>query len=350
MSRETDWWLNNNTLIGFSDKRGTAWHYRKELQGGEPNHYPDAIPMDDVLRRLFNFTVEERTMYIEVAPTDGESDRAFAAVPNRKAMVCSDNDDVLGVFKSGYRGHQYQEWLIDNIAILIDSSANELGIGSAGLLRNRGQAWVSIEVPDSVTTPEGVEFRPNLLGVTSFDGSLATTFKKVVTEVVCDNTKDAALGEVGQQIKIKHSRYSDLRIHDAREALAIVFTIADDFSAEVKRLCKWEITPAQFEKLLHTIVPIDEDTAKAGITRANSKREQIQMLYVRDPRAATWTGTAYGALAAFNTYAHHYTTVKNNVPRIIRNMENVVTDKFADHDKFILDQLAAITNKELVTV
>jgi hypothetical protein len=47
------------TLIGFTSKRGNAWHYRQEDQGNEPNHYPDAIPMDDVLRRLFNFEVWE---------------------------------------------------------------------------------------------------------------------------------------------------------------------------------------------------------------------------------------------------------------------------------------------------
>jgi hypothetical protein len=33
-------------LIGFTDKRGHAWHYRPEEQGDEPNHYPGAIPLD----------------------------------------------------------------------------------------------------------------------------------------------------------------------------------------------------------------------------------------------------------------------------------------------------------------
>lgn len=37
MSRETLEDLNANTLIGFTDKRGQAWHYREEMQGDEPN-------------------------------------------------------------------------------------------------------------------------------------------------------------------------------------------------------------------------------------------------------------------------------------------------------------------------
>jgi hypothetical protein len=35
---------------------------------------------------------------------------------------------------------------------------------------------VSVEVPETITTSEGVAFRSNLLACTSHDGSLATTF------------------------------------------------------------------------------------------------------------------------------------------------------------------------------
>ena len=30
MSSETSIWLDTNTLIGFTDKRGHAWHWRAE--------------------------------------------------------------------------------------------------------------------------------------------------------------------------------------------------------------------------------------------------------------------------------------------------------------------------------
>ena len=39
MSRETLSWLNTNTLIGFTDKRGTAWHWGAEEQGEQSNHF-----------------------------------------------------------------------------------------------------------------------------------------------------------------------------------------------------------------------------------------------------------------------------------------------------------------------
>ncbi len=55
MSRESLTWLNRNTLIGFTTKRGTAWHSRARHQGDEPNHYPGPIPVSDVKRRLFGW-------------------------------------------------------------------------------------------------------------------------------------------------------------------------------------------------------------------------------------------------------------------------------------------------------
>ncbi|MGH3878082.1 MAG: DUF932 domain-containing protein [Actinophytocola sp.] len=234
MSRETIQWLNTNTLVGFTDKRGRAWHYRASDQGDEPNHYPGAVPVEAVHRRLFGWQAVGCPLYVELPDLGG-----MPQVPDRKAIVRDDTGHVLGIFSGGYEPHQYGEWLVERVSAILDDG---LAIGSAGLLRNGAQAWVSVEVPENITTPEGVEFRPNLLACTSFDGSLATTYKRVVTNVVCDNTMAAGLGEQGQQLKIKHSKYSKLRIAEARDALAIVHTISDDFAAEVKALCETKVT------------------------------------------------------------------------------------------------------------
>lgn len=335
MSRETMQWLNLYTLVGFTDVRGNAWHYRQELQGIESNHYSGAIPVDDVLRRLFNFEVVDSPLFIR--NHSGE----YVMVQDRKAMVRSDNDMVLGVFKQGYQGHQYQEWLLENVATILD---DELGIGSAGLLRNGGQAWVSVEVPENITTPEGVEFRPNLLACTSFDGSLATTYKRVVTAVVCDNTRDMALSEEGQQFKVKHTRYSGYRINDARQALAIVHTMADDFATEVANLTSWKVSDAEFQRHLQVMVPINDELAKVGITKAEKKRAEIINLYYNDERSAPWKGTAYGVAMAYNTWGQHFRSVRKGVPRVVRNMENLVTGKIGTEDADVMKVLVDVTS------
>lgn len=335
MSSETEKWLNTMILCGFTDKRGNAWHYRKDLQGIEPNHYAGSIPVDDVLRRLFNFTVDAQPLYIQTP-------QGLVEIPGRKAMVASDNSDVLGIFKSGYQGHQYQEWLLDNVATIINDSTG-LAIGSAGLLRNRGVAFVQVELPDSIKTPEGVEFRPNLVATTSFDGTSASIYKRTNTIVVCDNTRETALHEVGQQFKCKHTKHSGYKIKDARQALELIMVEAEEFAAEITTLCQWQVSDAQFKAFLDKLVPMEDGDSKRAVTMAVNKRNALDDLYFKDERASTWHGNAFGVLQAVNTYNQHEGIIRGTDNRAVRNMENVISGKIASADIDALKMLEFVT-------
>jgi phage/plasmid-like protein (TIGR03299 family) len=200
--------------------------------------------------------------------------------------------------------------------------SDELGIGSAGLLRGVAQAWVQVEVPDNISTPQGVTFRPNLLAATSFDGSLSTTYRRTATIVVCDNTMAQGLGEAGNAYKVKHSRYSNLKIEDARHALALVETTGAEFTETIAKLCAWPVSSGQWSRLLDKVVPVPTEKGRSQ-TMATNKRDSLQRLYHFDNRVAPWQGTAFGVLQAFNTYAHHESIVRG-AERAERNMANAV--------------------------
>jgi phage/plasmid-like protein (TIGR03299 family) len=345
-------WYNNMILVGNTNIRGNAWHYREDLQGDEPNHYPGFIPVDDVIRRLFNFDfVEAQTCYLYPGKVDGAithlsiGDEWYSVVRStqgRKGMLTSDTQEDIGSFKAGYRGHAYQEWLIDKVAALLSKNGHELGIGSAGLLQQRGQAWVSIETDETITTPEGVTYLPFISAMTSFNGTLATGYGAHTQQIVCDNTLEVARGQgAGKQYRIKHTKYSEMKIADARDALKIIFAASDDFAKEVANLTKWKVSDHQFEHLLGVMIPLPEEDGR-GKTIAEKKRNEIINLYRADERAAPWRGTAFGVLQAFNTWNHHFATVKGKVPRGARNMENVLSGKFAAADGEVLDVLEQI--------
>lgn len=346
MSAETSTWLNTMTLIGFTEQRGHAWHYRAENQGTEPNHYPAAIPVEDVRRRLFGWKVLEGDV-TSTATILSEEGVATVTItdPDRKAMLrptgafgFDDPGAILGIFKAGYHGHDYEEWLLAQVATILD---DDLAIGSAGLLKGGAVAWVSVEVPESITTPEGVVFRPHLLATTSFDGSLATTFKRVVQNVVCDNTHAVALGEAGQRIKVRHSRYSQLKLADAREALAMVHTIADDFAAEVSRLTAVRVSDGDWARFLEEIAPIPVDCGRSR-TIALSKRERLTGLWNHDTRVAPWRGTAWGAVQAVSTYTHHDGVVRG-MGRAERNMLRAVQGGTEALDRDTTERILSIT-------
>lgn len=346
MSKETLEWLNSNTLIGFTDKRAgqwdqNAWHYREELQGDESNHYAGAIPVEDVERRLFNWQPVSLPLYV---PTP---DGGYELVPGRQAITRSDNRLVMGIFgDTSYEPHEYNEWLLKTVGNILDDS---LQIGSAGLLKGGAVAWVQVEMPENIETPEGVVFRPNLLATTSFDGTLATTFKKTVTNVVCDNTHAAALSENGETFKARHTSGSQFKLADARAALSIVHHMAEDFSAEVKSLCESTVSDAEWEKFLDEITKPGTDS-KAAKTRSENKRDTLNRLYKLDMRCAPWKGTKYGVVQTMNTFEHHEGVTRNkgvSTTRYERNMLRAVKGEWETFDRntvAVLDKVLAAAN------
>lgn len=341
MSKETLDWLSHNTLIGFTAKRGNAWHHR----AGDDNHYAGAVPLADVERCLFDWEAEERPLYVKGAPGVDSHGNLFEGtlqeIPGRKVIVRSDNGHVMGIFTDGYQPHQYRAWLLDNVATILDDT---LQIGSAGLLKGGAVAWVSVEVPDNIITPEGVVFRPGLLARTSFDGSLSTTYGRHITAVVCDNTLGVAAGEHGgQQVKVRHSSKSLSRIASIREALGIVYDTADAFATEVARLTAVKVDDRLFEQVVDSLVPLPEPNGKnkRGITLASSKRDKLWTLWQEDARVTPWSGTAYGAWQAFSTYGQHEAIVRG-ASRQERNMLNAVNGSTEKEDLHTVERIMAL--------
>lgn len=348
MSTETLNWLNTRTLIGFTESRGNAWHYRAEKQGDQSNHYPGAIPLDDVERRLFDWEAVEGPVTTVIPSPLGDvtiaDETRKATVRPPGALYAGDPGGILGVFKSGYTIHQYREWLTRQVGLILD---DDLSIGSAGLLREGAVAWVQVEVPDSIMTPSGVEFRPNLLAATSLDGSLSTTYKLTSQIVVCDNTMEVGLLERSPQVKIRHSRYSGVQLAVVRDALQLVHSIGDDFSRQVEQLTNTTVTDAQWDAFLESLVPTrDEDGTKRkgrGLTMAQNKQSALDLLWSTDERVNPWRNTAFGVVQAVNTFEHHGTLP--NLPgadRGERNMLRAVNGTTGKVDRNTLDLLNAV--------
>lgn len=350
MSAETQEWLNTMTLIGFTGKRGNAWHYRESLQGDESNHYPGAIPVDDIARRLFAWEPVEGTMTGTYADSEGN----LISIPgdNRKVTIRpvgafgeGDRGEILGAFKGGYQVHTRKAWLIDTMAGLTGRKKTDLQMASAGLLKAGAWAWVQVELPENVSTPEGFDFRPFLTGSTSANGGLATTYTTGAQAVVCDNTLSASLMETGAlKVKVRHSKKSLDRLDGVQDALQIVADVAETFTAQVKALCEVKVNDPAWEAFLESFAPRFEDgSIKTGraLTEADKVHDELRRLWVNDNRVSPWTGTAFGVVQAVNTYTHH-SSITRGASHAIRNAERAVTGKVDDLDSSTLDTLNAV--------
>jgi len=335
MSRETLTHLNTQTLIGYTDKRGHAWHYRADHQGAEPNHYAGAIPTDDVLRRLFHWAPVEAPLAATILEDAGVR---TITDPTRKVIIRPDTQTILGVFKTGYQIHAYDQWLIDNVATILDA---DLAIASAGLLRGGALAWVQVEMADTLSV-EGVDYRPFLTAATSLDGSLATTYQTGAQVVVCDNTLSVALTTASATVKVRHSRHSLNQITTVRDALGIIHTAADQFAHQVRDLTAETVTDARYQRFLTAYTtPAEARPSKRAVTNADTKAEQLWRLWATELRVSPWRGTAYGVLAAVNTYTHHHQPIRG-ADRATRNTERAVLGDIDQLDRHTLDTLATV--------
>jgi phage/plasmid-like protein (TIGR03299 family) len=343
MSAETATWLNTNTLIGFTAVRGNAWHYREELQGEQSNHYEGAIPVQDVRDRLFYWKPVEGDVQTTYVTADGVT---TITDPTRKTII-RPGVGVLYVPKKSFTIHDYDTWLIRTNEQITDSATgadkDSLQISSAGLLKQGAVAWVQFELPETVKTPEGVDFRPFLSAATSLDGSLSSTFTTGAQVIVCDNTLSAALGDVNaKQIKIRHSRNSLGRIDEAREALGLVVETSETFSAQVKALCEIKVSDKAWAEFLkvHVGVPA-ADASPRSKTITRNKWEALRALYNNDNRVSPWKGTAFGVVQAVNTYTHHVATVRG-ASLAERNAERAITGKVDALDASTLETLQKV--------
>jgi phage/plasmid-like protein (TIGR03299 family) len=338
MSRETIQWLNENTLIGFSEKRGKAWHYRQ----GADNHYTGAVPVEDVRKRLFDWHATEQPIIVgETVGNDTDLVFPGAVAPGYKAWVHPKTGEVLGVHKDTRALHQYDEWLLDVAQPILGEGVE---IGTAGVLRGGRVAWVQFEVPETFQTPEGVTFRPFVLARSSMDGSVATTYSRSVTNTVCDNTMAIAATEHGgQRIVFRASGDNQVKLKDAREALGLIDAAASDFQEQVAALTATPFLTSDFIKLTEIVVPgerpeTQDKRAWSHWEKVQEKRAYLFDLYRFDERVGGWNGTAFGAWQAFNTYDQHERKLRSS-NRVERNQLFVVKGQQERQDAKILETI-----------
>ncbi len=377
MSQEKWEDLQRNFLIGNCKHRPAAWHNDPATRarlGLEDNHYDDPIPYDEVVRRLFSWKplAVPKANLVPCSKRDAnwfmpqEVNGEMVDVPVRimvsdreQGIVRSDTNENIATHSSEYRIHDYEEWLLKLQTKILGTK--ELSILGAGIPRNGRQAYVQIALPEKLSDDQtGQDFMPYILGSTSLDGSLPTTFGAGSLLVVCDNTRNLALRQQqqsGRIYKAKHtSRSLDSdRINDVRSALRIIHKTAESVVAEMRELASISVTNRNLIKVMDIIIPIPDegDASQRAITIAQNKRDSLMDVYhdVHEDTAGMMgnqQGTALGVVQAVNTWMHYVAATRGS-SRFERNIDRMLTGKFDDIDRQTVSALATVLNKpELV--
>jgi phage/plasmid-like protein (TIGR03299 family) len=258
---------------------------------------------------------------------------------DRKAIVHPETREILGVVGKDYKVHDYQQWLVDNTKDILD--VPELGIGSAGLLKKGAQAWVQIDLAETIEGPGGIDHRPFFLSSSSLDGQSSTIYKVGTRLVRCDNTRELALREDSPQVKIRHRSQSLGQLGSIRDRLGILYQLTDEMNAELDQLLNVPVSDKQWEQFITAHIGRERPTETgASQTRWDNRHDQLDDMYRTDERCAQWQGTAFGVQQTVSTFGQHEATVKGDVSgQPERQMAYTVSGQWARLDAETLGKL-----------
>lgn len=332
--------INKNstaTLAGFMNGRRWIGH------ADERHTFDGAVPRQAALDML-SFPVGEGVVKSTILTPDGVLE---VEDPTRKSIVRLDTMDTFGIFKQGYKLHNYGEWLVDNVDLLLDGG---LEIGTVALTKGGARALLQAELPDSRAAEapgaEPVPHRPHITAATSMDGSIATTYGVGTRVLICENELSLAgyrslVKDFSSFTKIRHSSNSLARIGQVRESLGLVVEeIGDAFDKQFRELVSQYVSDAKWDEVVRSYTGVDKAKEGRSKTMAQGKVDALNTLWREDERAAPWKNSAYGVLAAFNTAQHH--VFGSDKGRTERNQDRIIQDEWQKFDGNVLSMLASV--------
>lgn len=342
-----------HALIGNTAKRN-GWI--GQTDGTLPT-YEGPIPVAEVERRLFdwhaisvpsgNFIPCDVSEADYILP-DGRPCKVVIT-EGAQGIVRSDDGTELGRHKSGYRIHDYKQWLIRSVSNILQ---DRLQILSALTLKNGAQAAVEIGLDETMhDDTTGLDFWPFLLAQTSLDGSIATTYSAGNRVLRCDNMFQGWNREAkraGRQYKIKHTvnSMSEAHVVGVRTALSILDKSAHEMTAMMRQLSSIDVTRKQWLQVLDIIEPpAPADSSKVKVTKTNNRRDLLDSIYLGHGELGAlngpFAGTAFGAVQANNTYQQHGVPVRGT-SRLERVYDRAIRGDIAEADTVALQALATV--------
>lgn len=212
-----------------------------------------------------------------------------------------DTGQRLGLHSGKYPITSYSH-LVKEIEELFPNSTSGVTVFGHG-----ERLAITQELGEAVDLGGGDTIRPNLLWVTSHDGTWATTGMHLMHRAFCTNQMPFAT----KFIKVRKTRNHDALLSDRVQILAEAIRQQELITKLAVYLREQEMVDAEFRRMVATLLPAPEENAPTVQHNKHAARQVAVMNHWRLENQGPSAGTKWAAYSALQAADYHDLPVVN---------------------------------------
>ena len=241
---------------------------------------------------------------------------AAIEVPNSFATMRTDTNKVLGVVGKDYQIVQNKEAFSFFDAIV--GGGDGIFYETAGALGNGERIFITAKLPGYIRVGNGDDVTEKYIFLTtSHDGSGSITAAFTPIRIVCQNTLNAALRNMSNVVRIRHTAGAKQRLEDAHKVMGLANTMTENLEGIFNQWAKVSITDKEVQKLIELALCPNKETLQL---LKDDRRDELSAVFANSVNNAfayamtsdtqqmdTTKGTLFGA---YNAITGYYQNVK----------------------------------------
>lgn len=246
--------IREDGTASFAAKGQIAWH-------GLGTYVEKAMTAEEAMKLArMDWQVERRPLFVEEPDEATKGEVIFSELEGWEAATRADNGAVLSIIKPSYQIVQNNECFAFFDSIV---DRGEAIYETAGVLGKGERIFLTAKLPDDIRVG-GEKIENYILLTNSHDGTAALQAGFTPIRVVCNNTLTAALRDLKNGIKLRHTTNIKQMLAEASELMGISTKYAAELQPIFNKMAKVSINDKQLRKFIELAMkPTREQLTKS---------------------------------------------------------------------------------------
>jgi phage/plasmid-like protein (TIGR03299 family) len=228
----------NGDKHSFFSVKEKAWHGLGQVV----DQYPSS--REAIIHAGLDYQVEKAKLFAERLLKNEGQEKLTVSVPGYFATMRTDNNAVLGVVGKDYKIVQNRDafTFFDNIV-----GGDGIMYETAGALGKGERIFITAKLPGYIEVGNSDLIEKYLFLTTSHDGSGSITAAFTPVRIVCANTLNAALKNMTNVVKIRHTSNVTERLRTAHKVMGIANRFSEEIGSTFNQWAKKPISDPQLK-------------------------------------------------------------------------------------------------------